>query len=88
MRTVIDDNGIEWTVFEVKRQSTGARWSYLPEGFESGWLCFESHLGKKRLTPVPSGWRRASDDDIKQMLNRAAAVNRPPFGTDERTTAE
>lgn len=87
MRTVTDQNGIEWTIFEVKRQGTSGRWSYLPEGFESGWLCFESKLGKKRLTPVPAGWRRASDDEIVQMLNRAAAVNRPAFGDDDRATA-
>lgn len=88
MRTVTDHNGIEWTVFEVKRQASGARWAYLPEGFESGWLCFESKMGKKRLTPVPAGWRRASDDEVIRMLNRAAAVNRPLFGNDERTTAD
>ncbi|HVX41303.1 MAG TPA: hypothetical protein VHB25_17195 [Gemmatimonadaceae bacterium] len=87
MRTVTDENGIEWTVFEVKRQPSAIRWSYLPEGFESGWLCFESSLGKKRLTPVPDGWRRASDDEIKQMLKRAAPVIRVSFGDDDRPTA-
>ena len=55
MRVIADSTGVDWTVFEVKRQSTPAdRWSHLPAEFENGWLCFESDFSKRRLTPVPS----------------------------------
>ncbi len=88
MRTVTDEHGTEWTVFEVRRQGSSSRWSYLPAGFESGWLCFESRLGKKRLTPVPGGWRRAPDDDVIQMLRRATPVNRTALGGEDRANAD
>ena len=52
MRILTDSEGVQWTVFEVKRQSVAKdRWSYLPEEFGDGWLCFESDGGKRRLSP-------------------------------------
>jgi hypothetical protein len=75
MRTFRDPAGIEWTVFEVKR-TNDENWAYLPRGFRSGWLCFESVKGKRRLSPVPDGWRTADEGDLEQMLKRAAPVGR------------
>ena len=78
MRILTDSTGVEWTVFEVKRQSmTTDRWSYLPEEFGDGWLCFESDLSKRRLTPVPPHWREFGDDQLERMLGKAVKVNRP-----------
>lgn len=71
MRHFTDSMGVAWTVFEVKRADTQAKWSYLPEGFGDGWLCFESRLGKRRLTRVPKGWREAGDDELEHMLRQA-----------------
>ena len=44
MRHFTDSTGVRWTVFEVKRGETQARWSYLPAEFGEGWLCFESNF--------------------------------------------
>ena len=78
MRNLTDSEGVQWTVFEVKRQSvTKERWTYLPEEFGDGWLCFESDLSKRRLTPVPPHWREFGDEELERMLGRALAVNRP-----------
>ena len=76
MRNFRDDAGIEWTVFEVRRGSDESNWAYLPRGFRSGWLCFESSVGKRRLSPVPDGWKALDEDGLELMLRRAAAVGR------------
>jgi hypothetical protein len=77
MRTFRDAAGIEWTVFEVRRANEESNWAYLPRGFRSGWLCFESNAGKRRLSPVPDGWRTLDETGLDRMLKRAAKVGRP-----------
>jgi hypothetical protein len=85
MRQITDAAGIQWTVFEVKRQGgTSDRWSYLPEEFGDGWLCFESATSKRRLTPVPPSWRDLSDTQLARFLDQAQTVNRPKFSVDDR----
>ena len=77
MRNITDSTGVEWTVFEVKRQGEKhERWSYLPEEFGDGWLCFESRHSKRRLTPVPPNWRDFTNDQLERMLEDARPVNR------------
>ena len=77
MQTFTDSTGREWTVFEVRRQGVDRDgWSYVPEGFGSGWLCFESSGLKRRLSPVPDNWRTASRAELMQMFARAQAVTR------------
>ena len=72
MRILTDSTGIQWTVFEVKRQADSPeRWTYLPEEFGDGWLCFESDVSKRRLTPVPPRWREFGDDQLVRMLEQA-----------------
>ena len=85
MRILTDSTGIQWTVFEVKRQSNSQeRWTYLPEEFGDGWLCFESDVSKRRLTPVPPRWREYGDDQLARMLEQALPVNRPRPTKEER----
>lgn len=84
MRIFTDSTGREWTVFEVKRQSNDrAEWSYLPEQFGSGWLCFESDSSKRRLSPVPQRWRETSDGDLQRLLQQAQPVARPRAAREE-----
>jgi hypothetical protein len=79
MRNFKDAAGIDWTVFEVRRQSNEEdNWAYLPRGFRSGWLCFESDGGKRRLSPVPDGWKSLDAPDLERMLRRASAVGKIP----------
>lgn len=88
MRTITDSTGTQWTVFEVRRQGGGSdRWSYLPEEYGAGWLCFESNVSKRRLTPVPRTWRSMSDPELVQLLGEAQTVNRPKFSAEDRPTA-
>jgi hypothetical protein len=78
MRTIADAAGTVWTVFEVKKlRGAGDQWSYLPEQFENGWLCFESDVSKRRLTPVPPRWYEYSDKELERLLGAAQPVLRP-----------
>ncbi|HET7463351.1 MAG TPA: hypothetical protein VFJ82_19015 [Longimicrobium sp.] len=48
----------------------------LTPGLESGWLCFENHVDKRRLTPVPVGWDEAPVEELEGLLGRARSVQR------------
>lgn len=65
-------------MFEVRRQvtSTGERSSYLPSGFNDGWLCFEAAGSKRRLTRYPQRWREFSDDELVKLLEQAQPAPR------------
>jgi hypothetical protein len=85
MRTFTDSTGVEWTVFEVKRQgSEKTQWTYLPEQFGSGWLCFESDTAKRRLSPIPVNWRESTDQDLHRLLQQAQPVARPRADREDR----
>jgi hypothetical protein len=85
MRVFSDSTGVEWTVFEVKRQgSEKTQWSYLPEQFGSGWLCFESDVNKRRLSPIPDDWRDSSDRELQRLLQHAQPVARPRQDREDR----
>ena len=76
MRTFSDSKGTEWTVFEVKRTDRETKWSYLPEGFGDGWLCFECPNSKRRLTPIPPRWRELDEQRLQTLLEQAQPVAR------------
>ena len=88
MRTVADSAGTEWTIFEVKRSVAGDQWTYLPEQFGNGWLCFESAAAKRRLTPVPLGWDDMSDVELLGLMRKAQPVVKARASAGEETRAE
>jgi hypothetical protein len=88
MRTIADSAGRVWTIFEVKKQGGPEQWTYLPEQFGNGWLCFESDMSKRRLTPVPSRWTEYSDEELADLLDRAEPVVRTRVNAEEQQRAE
>lgn len=76
MRTFRDASGTAWTVFEVRRQvsSTGDNRSFLPGGFNDGWLCFERPGAKRRLTKYPQRWREFTDEELIALFDQAQAA--------------
>jgi hypothetical protein len=89
MRTFADTTGLEWTVYEIKKQDGSTeRWSYLPDEFSDGWLCFESGTRKRRLTPIPARWRACDDEQLVQLLDRALPVNRSRASIDRHPDAD
>ena len=78
MRQIRDDAGIEWMVYEVNPALGPSRSiDSLPEGYRSGWLCFESPSEKRRLTPLPSGWQDLTIEQLGALLLTAALVRKP-----------
>lgn len=82
MRTFSDSTGTQWTVFEVKRGDRETRWSYLPEEFGDGWLCFECPNSKRRLTPIPPRWRDLDERRLQALLEQAQPVARVRLSND------
>jgi hypothetical protein len=77
MKTFSDLSNTRWTVFEVRRQvSERADWSYLPSGYNDGWLCFENASAKRRLVAYPAHWRDLSDAELADLLERALPAPR------------
>ena len=77
MRQIRDAAGVEWVVYEVNPMvNQWARLHSLPEGYQSGWLCFESATEKRRLTPLPSGWESLPLDALNGLLGTAVEVRR------------
>jgi hypothetical protein len=48
----------------------------LTPGLESGWLCFETHDEKRRLTPIPPGWDAAPEGELETFFLNARPVTR------------
>ena len=42
--------------------------------YSQGWLCFESEGEKRRLAPVPVGWKEAGPDRLSTWLQAARRV--------------
>lgn len=77
MRLFRDSRNIEWTVFEVRRQAgPKGEMTFLPGGFSSGWLCFESLGAKRRLVRYPPRWREFKDEELEKLLGEAAPAPR------------
>jgi hypothetical protein len=89
MRTFRDSAGTDWTVFEVRRQvSTKGDWSYLPNGYTNGWLCFENASAKKRLVRFPERWREFTDTELGKLLGQAQPAPRGAFRIGDDLTGE
>jgi hypothetical protein len=48
----------------------------LTPGLEGGWLCFENHSDKRRLTPIPECWEDCTDEQLEEFCRQAASVRR------------
>ena len=80
MRQIRDDAGVEWLVYAVNPVASDWRSiESLPEGYRSGWLCFESSTEKRRLTPLPSGWESLPLEQLSGLLGTAEQVRRAKY---------
>jgi hypothetical protein len=49
----------------------------LTNGLDSGWLCFEGNLEKRRLAPIPADWQRCSVAQLESYCQAAKRAPRP-----------
>lgn len=76
-RAFTDSHQIGWDVFDVYLISEPGAQRRLMPPFQHGWLCFESVGEKRRLGPIPPGWRSLSDTDLERLLQQAETVPVP-----------
>lgn len=46
----------------------------LDSGLGSGWLVFESKSEKRRLTPIPAEWEKATESELRVLCEKARLV--------------
>lgn len=84
LREFSDRLGGEWRAWDNTPESVhpAMRQSGSLGGHSGGWLVFESanRLTRHRLTPIPALWPTASDDELREWLERAARTFRFPGG--------
>jgi hypothetical protein len=62
---------------EPDRRIIKGRRPMLTAGLDGGWLCFESGVEKRRLTPIPADWARCTADALERYLQAAKRAPRP-----------
>ena len=84
VRSVLDQSGVEWQVWEVRPSWAGrrtppaalppvgsARPSLAPH-LEGGWLTFQAAGGeRRRIVPIPAGWEALDGAGLRRLLQRA-----------------
>jgi hypothetical protein len=55
----------------VDRRVLIGRRPVLSSGLDSGWLCFEAPVEKRRLTPIPADWERCATDRLEEYCREA-----------------
>lgn len=68
MRSCTDRSGVGWEIFEVQPGADGRPIERMPEGFRSGWLCFQSPTERRRLAPIPLGWQHWEERELLGAL--------------------
>ncbi len=80
LREFTDHAGVAWRVWDITPESThrATRLEDYLQGFLDGWLVFETIAGteKRRLYPLPAHWEAVADDELENLLQKAAPVGR------------
>lgn len=80
IRMLTDQDGTVWQVFEVYPHSERAARAQVPLNFRGGWLCFQSSFERRRLAPIPLGWRTWDDGALLLSMRQCTGIRRrtPP----------
>jgi hypothetical protein len=71
--TFLDDTQRLWEVREIREPLLPARSAMLARlEFSSGWLLFTSGAERRRLAPLPPGWRAAPEAQLRRWCADAA----------------
>lgn len=70
-RVFRDHDGVEWTVWDV-HPSIRERLPQVANQLRDGWLAMhDGQADRRRVAPIPPGWERLSDDELRVLLGRA-----------------
>jgi hypothetical protein len=59
----------------------------LDNGLGSGWLVFESKSEKRRLTPIPPDWEKATESQLRFICEKAQLVSSGSNGGSKTSAA-
>lgn len=77
LREFTDDDGTTWRVWDVNpslHDRLSPKTRKIALRVPSGWLCFESDRGRRRLHPIPEKWETIETDVLKRMCAEAEPV--------------
>jgi hypothetical protein len=72
-REFFDLQGQRWEVWEVRPGEREEPRTVSP-GLAGGWLAFGSSTEKRRLAPIPAGWRELPTEALAELCEKAAFV--------------
>ena len=73
-RTFRDENGLEWEVRAITPATKDRRAPVVRADLANGWLLFTLGLERRRLAPLPSAWRSASEAQLEDWRRSAEPV--------------
>jgi hypothetical protein len=75
LREFTDEDGRRWRAWDIvpDQMHPATRHEDYMQGFLDGWLAFETMDGaeRARLTPVPIRWDEGSEEQLRELLERA-----------------
>jgi hypothetical protein len=76
--TFVDDASRRWEVHEISQPLLPDRVGVLaPPAFSQGWLLFTCGTERRRLAPLPPGWREAPEAQLQRWCDDAAPARKP-----------
>jgi hypothetical protein len=73
-RTFRDENGLEWEVRAITPATKNRRAPVVRADLADGWLLFTLGFERRRLAPLPSSWRSASEAQLEHWRRSAEPV--------------
>jgi hypothetical protein len=73
-RTFRDEDGLEWEVRAITPVTKDRRAPVVRPDLANGWLLFTLGLERRRLAPLPSQWREASESQLEDWRRTAQPV--------------
>jgi hypothetical protein len=73
-RTFRDEDGLEWEVRAITPATKDRRAPVVRPDLANGWLLFTLGLERRRLAPLPSAWREASESQLEHWRRSAQPV--------------
>ena len=71
-REFVDAANVKWTAIAIHPSTSKS----LTASYRTGWLSFDSGDETRRLAPIPEGWSKLTDDELRQLCDMAKVAQR------------
>lgn len=61
----------------LERRQVNGRWTPLTSGLRDGWICFDSAIARRRLSPIPRDWEDCGTVRLEDYCRSAIPVRVP-----------